>query len=39
MEDTFPSECRPILLGNLGQKQLDKLDWQSTNDESEVVRG
>ena len=37
MEDTLPSESWPILLGDLGQKQLDKL--QSTDDESGVVLG
>ena len=37
MEDTFPLESWPILLGDLGQKQLDKL--QSTNDESGVALG
>ena len=37
MEDTFPSKSWPILLGDLGQKQLDKL--RSANDESGVVLG
>ena len=37
MEDTFPSERRPIFLGDLGQKQLDKL--QSADDEGGVVLG
>ena len=37
MESTFPSECRSILLGDLGQKQLDKL--QSADEESGVVLG
>ena len=37
MEDTFPSESWPVFLGDLGQKQLDKL--QSADDESGVVLG
>ena len=37
MENTLPSEGRSILLGDLGQKQLDKL--QNTDDESGVVLG
>ena len=37
MEDTFPSESWPVFLGDLGQKQLNKL--QSADDESGVVLG
>ena len=37
MENTLPSEGRSILLGDLGQKRLDKL--QNTGDESGVILG